>query len=94
MSDNYIKELQWNDPKKFTVELNMDADFAENCSWHVDRIDYTCNRNIENSLRKRKVSNWALVATANTLQEAIQKSKEIQDEMCRKSGKKPVGLPI
>lgn len=83
-----------NEKEIWTVELNMDADFAENCSWHVDRLDYTCNRNITNSLKERKVSNWALVAITNTLVEANQKSKEIQDEMCRKSGKEPIGLPI
>lgn len=78
----------------WTVELNMDTDFAENCSWHVDRLDFTCNRNIKNALRERNIGNWALVAITKSLKDANQKSKEIQEEMCRKAGKIPVGLPF
>jgi hypothetical protein len=71
----------------YTIELNLDDDFASSCSYHVDDYDRTCKRNIEHALDGRKTQRWVLVGIAHSLKEANEKSNQIQEAFCKNSGR-------
>ncbi len=75
-----------------TIELNLDDDFANSTSYHVDYLSETIKRNLLANEEKIKGDRWVLVGLANSLTEGIEKSKEIQLLLCKRNNKNPKGI--
>jgi hypothetical protein len=45
----------------WTIELNLNDDPLNSCSWHIDDLKTTCLRNIRHSIHEEKVDKWVLV---------------------------------
>lgn len=82
------------DTELWTIELNLDSDFEDSCSWHIDCIKDTTLRNMECALKKIPVNRWVLVGISTSLQEANNMAKHMRIVMCQIDGREPKNLPF
>ncbi len=76
----------------YTIEINLDDDFANGCAYHVDYYISTSARNLRAAGEKSEVDNWALVGLAFSLSDAMDKCEKFRQELCKMHGKKPYGI--
>jgi hypothetical protein len=74
----------------FTIELNLDDDFANSRAYHVNELKRTIHANISHAETKQKTNRWALVGLAWSLEEALEKSYELRHLLCKKHGREPI----
>ena len=78
----------------WTIEINLDIDYADACSWHIDTFKATSAKNIRAALEKKNVNNWAIVGLAESLYEANEKAKKLRETICEMRGRKMTGIPF
>ncbi len=76
----------------YTVELNLNDDFANSCAYHVDDLMTTIKRNIKHAETAQKPDLWVLVGLAHSLGEAMEKAEKLQVLLCERNNKTPYGL--
>jgi len=77
----------------WTIELNLDADYADACAYHIDALMTTIRQNISHAEEGKK-SGWVLVGLAKSSKEANEKCKELRILLCKKNGKEHKNLPF
>jgi len=78
----------------WTIELNLDDDFASSCAYHIDEYMNTVRNNLEHASSGEKTQRWVLVGLAYTLEEASDKCKKIREMMCRIHNREIKSLPL
>ncbi len=78
--------------KIVTIEINLDDDYANACSYHVDYLEKTSSRNLRTACEKQKTNRWALVGLAYSISEGCEKAKRIRETLCEMHGKIPYGI--
>lgn len=78
----------------WTIELNLDDDFASSCAYHIDEVMNTMLRNINHAETAQKAGRWVLVGLAHSIEEAHEKSKKLQLLLCERNNRKPLSLNI
>src|SRR5512135_1656637 len=76
----------------YTIELNLDDDYANNCAYHVDNFIKTITRNIQHAETGQATNRWVIIGLEKSFEEAIERSKEIQKMLCIRNDKKPYGI--
>ena len=76
----------------FTIELNLDDDFASSCAYHVDDLKRTIHRNISHAETEQKTNRWVLVGLATGLDEALEKSFRLRQILCEKHQREMIDL--
>lgn len=76
----------------FTIEMNLDDDFANACAYHVDDFLTTSARNIRHCCEKVQTERWALIGLASSLNEAQEKCQKIRLKLCDMHNVKPYGI--
>lgn len=71
----------------FTIELNLDDDFASCCAYHVDNLRNTIKRNIEHAETAQETNRWVLVGLACSMDEALEKTHKLHKILCEKHGR-------
>ena len=78
----------------WTIEINLDKDYADACSWHIDTFKATSAQNIRSAVEKKNVSNWAIVGLAHSLYQANEKAKKLREVLCEMHGRTMTGIPF
>jgi len=76
----------------FTIELNLDGDFANACAYHVDSLQRTIRRNVFLADNKKATKRWVLVGLAFSLDEAQDKAEKLRNILCEKHNRSPYGM--
>ena len=76
----------------WTVELNLDDDFAYACAYHVDREKSTFLRNINHAVKGTETNRWAIVALAYSCDEAHEKAERLRMTLCHQYDRRPYGI--
>jgi hypothetical protein len=78
----------------YTIELNLDDDFASSCAYHIDDERTTIRTNLSHALESKKTQRWVFIGSATTLEEANEKCKKLRKLLCEMSNKEEKNLPI
>ena len=78
--------------KIWTIEINLNDDFAYSCSYHVDDLKSTSSRNIRAACEKTKNDPWVLIGLATSHSEALDKCEMIRLKLCKMHNRKPYGI--
>lgn len=76
----------------YTVEINLDDDFANACAYHVDSFKNTSAMNIRHAVELVKGDRWVTVGLAYSLSEASDKAHKLREELCRIHNRNPYGI--
>jgi hypothetical protein len=76
----------------FTIEINLDDDFANACAYHVDDFLTTSARNIRHACYKTETDRWAVIGLAHSLSEALDKCQKIREMLCKMHDRTPYGM--
>lgn len=85
----------------WTIEVNLDDDFASSCAWHIDTLDTRLKDNFVNLLcsidgikqhNGIKQDNWVLIHIANSYNDAHDYVDSVRNLLCEKYNKKPKNL--
>jgi hypothetical protein len=79
----------YEDDELWTIELNLDRDFASASSYHIAALSRTISSNIQHAEERRKTHRWALVGLAHNAEEAGNQAHELRMLLCKKHGKEP-----
>jgi hypothetical protein len=78
----------------WTIELNLDDDFASSCAYHIDEEKCTIKNNINHALESKKTQRWVFVGSAHTLREANEKCEKLRKLLCKLGNKEEKNLPF
>lgn len=76
----------------YTIELNLDDDYASECAYHVDDQRTTFLRNIRHAVREEKTNRWAVVGLASSFEEALEKCHQLRMLLCKIHNRKPYNI--
>lgn len=76
----------------YTVEINLDADFASTCAYHVDSFENTKNLNLTRIGEDTNGAHWVVVGLAYSMEEGFEKAEKLQKELCRIHNRTPYGI--
>lgn len=76
----------------WTIEINIDDDFASACAYHIDTYMRTSARNLRAACEKHITDRWALVGLAYGIDEANELANRARLELCKMHGREPYGI--
>lgn len=87
---NWFKNFQYKDI--YTIEVNLDEDFANACSYHIDDLRTTSAMLLREFCEKKTKERWVIVGLAASLSEAQEKCQKLRLLLCEMHKKKPYGI--
>jgi hypothetical protein len=76
----------------WTIELNLDYDYANACAYHVDDEKSTFKTNMRHALDGKTTDRWVIIGYADSLQNARDRCTELRKELCKLGNKTPYGI--
>ena len=80
------------DENLYTIEINLDDDFANACAYHIDSFKNTSAMNLRHAVEMVKGDRWVTVGLAYSLSEASEKAHKLRAELCRRHKRTPYGI--
>jgi len=78
----------------WTIEINLDEDYAYACAYHIDLLTNVSALNLREACEKKKTSRWAIVGIATTIESANEQCKLIREELCKMHNREIYGIGL
>lgn len=75
----------------YSIEINLDDDFANARAYHIDDLRTTMRNNLKAVFTKEKRDRWVVVAIATSREAAREQVKIFREGLCKARGVEPYG---